>query len=164
MLDAAREEANDLRSVIVNRMLSQAPGVYILLRSLARRKTKKNLEDIFLRNPRAIYNLLMKYYGDRLTAIFVFRNLFIKPLAEYLRLHDKVDELTKAAIEGCDELLKVINSFNPSVKFDEIGLCAADDGENFRVNGNGRERHVNYSIFPYLTTNMVSGDRHFIPF
>ncbi len=144
-----------MRSLLVNRMFSQAPGVYTLLRGIARRKERRDPVDVFLRNPRNLYNLLMEHYKDRVTATFVFRNLFVKPLAEYLSLYDKVDELTKAAIEGCEELLRVIDSGKPAVRFDEIGLCVANDGETVSVSGSGGGRHIGYLVPSRLTANMI---------
>ncbi len=146
----------DVRRVIVSKMLSQAPGVYTLLKGLARKVVKSDPTDLFLRNPRMLFNLLMEHYQDRVTATFVFRNLFIKPLAEYLGLYDKVDELTKAAIEGCDELLKVINNLNSSVVFDEIGLCVSDDSEAIQAGGGGGGgRHVSYLVPSRLTASLI---------
>lgn len=146
---------NEVKRVLVNRMFSQAPGVYTLLKGLARKRKMRDPVDIFLRDPRNLYNLLMEHYRDRVTATFVFRNLFIKPLTEYLGLYNMVDELTKAAIGGCEELLKVIDSMKPAVRFDEIGLCVAEDREAVPVSGSGGRRHVSYLVPPRLTINTL---------
>ena len=154
MQNMSRGRLNEVKVVLINRMFSQAPGVYTLLRGLARRVESKDPVDIFLSNPRKLYNLLMEHYGDRFTAVFVFRNLFVKPLAEYLGLFDKVDELSKASIEGCEELLKVIHSLKPAVRFDEVGLCAMGD-ETISMRGGGGGRQVDYLIPSRMSFGMI---------
>lgn len=132
--------------MLVKRMFSQAPGVYMLLRGLARRKAGMDPVDLFLRNPANLYELLVGHYGDDFTATFVFRNLFVKPLADYLGLYDRVDELTKAAMRGCEELLKVIASSNPAVSADEVGLCVVREGGPLSAGGGDEGRHAIYLI------------------
>lgn len=158
MQNISRRRAGEVKAVLVNRMFSQAPGVYTLLKGLARKKAMTDPVELFLRNPKALYKLLMEHYNDRITAMFVFRNMFIKPLAEYLGLYGKEDELAKAAIAGCEELLRVIDSLNPQVKFDEIGLCVEEDSEvpsAASSKGGSGGRHVSYLIPSRMTASLI---------
>ncbi len=148
---------SDLASAIVNRIISLAPGVYALLKGLARRRAGTDPVTMFLKDPGSFYKLLLLYYKDPTTAMFIFRNLFIKPLAEYLGLYEKVDDLARAAREGCEELLKFISSSRPSIELDELGICVVDEKVPSAAGGGGGGRRASYVLPSRLTASLVEG-------
>ncbi len=110
---------NKIREYIRNYMMSKSPGMYVLLRRVIRKELGMDLAEALIKKPRKVLEVLKEFYRDDIEAMFVFRTLFLKPLALLAGSPEIEEELYRASMRGCSSLVEVLRangvSIDPSV-------------------------------------------------
>ena len=110
-----------IREYVRKYVMSRSPGMYILLGRVINKQLGMDPVEAVIRKPKELLEALKNFYGDDMEAVFVFRSLFLKPLALMAGNPDLDDELYKAAMKGCPELVKALKSYGVSINEDVCG-------------------------------------------
>jgi len=104
-----------MREYIRNYMMSKSPGMYVLLRRVIHKELGMDLTEALIKKPRRVLEVLKEFYRDDIEAMFVFRTLFLKPLALLAGNPEVEEELYRASMHGCSSLVKILRTYGVSI-------------------------------------------------
>jgi hypothetical protein len=107
--------SEEIRSHIRKYVMSRSPGMYILLARVANNSLGMDLVDAIIKRPTELLEALKRFYRDDMEATFVFRVLLLRPLALLTGNPTLDDELFKAALNGCQDLVKILRSHGVNI-------------------------------------------------
>lgn len=84
--------------------------MYILLGRVVSRELGEDLVEAVIKKPKQLLEVLKAFYKDDIEAVFVFRSLFLKPLALLAGNPDLEEELYRASMRGCSSLVEILKS------------------------------------------------------
>ena len=102
--------SNEIREYVRKYIMSRSPGMYILLSRVIMRELGADPAEAVIKKPRQLLEVLRNFYGDDMEAVFIFRSLFLKPLALLAGNPDLEEELYRASMQGCRSLIEVLGS------------------------------------------------------
>lgn len=91
-------------------VMSRSPGMYILIGRVINNELGMDPAEAIIKKPREMLEALKNFYRDEIEASFIFRSLFLKALALMAGNPDLEDELYRAAMRGCPDLVGVLKS------------------------------------------------------
>lgn len=104
-----------VREYVRKYVMSRSPGIYVLLGRVIRRELGTDPAEAVIKKPRQFLEVLKSFYKDDIEAVFVFRSLFLKPLALLAGDPNLEEELYKASTRGCSFLIDVLKSNGLSI-------------------------------------------------
>lgn len=106
---------NSVREYVRNYIMFRSPGMYILLGRVIGRELGTDLVEAVIKKPKHLLKVLKTFYGDDMEAVFIFRSLFLKPLALIAGNPDLEEELYKASMRGCSSLVETLKSYGVDI-------------------------------------------------